>query len=89
MGGSVQIPLDAKYIADLLDEMEHRMARSWAVYVTFRYDQNKWVVGKIVPWRGRFTVITRYPDDIHRVEASDELGAFAIMKRTLDKLGPP
>jgi hypothetical protein len=86
MGGSAIIPLRelAKHLAPILQDAFNDTPQ-WAVHIDFDYHNNRWVIVKVEPWV-RQTKILRFPADIYRVEATDEMAAYTKMQRVLDKL---
>ena len=84
-------PLTEQELRILLEELERSNRKTWAVHVALTGDLNlPFKIVKVEPWSDTRIKVSRFDAyDIHRVEAVDELGAYAIMRRTLAKLGPP
>jgi hypothetical protein len=75
----------------MAEELSSALSPPWAVHVALTEDSDHpFEIVKIEPWSETRIKVSRFETyDIHRVEAVDELGAYAIMRRTLVKLEPP
>jgi len=85
-------PLTAQQIIDTIEGLERELRETWAVHValTGTDPDHPFEIVKVEPWSVTGVKVSRHGTyDIHRVEAVDELGAYATMRRTLAKLEPP
>lgn len=83
--------LNEQALRILVAELERSFRETWAVHVAFTEDlDHPFKIVKVEQWPPKTTKVSRFDTyDIHRVEAVDELGAYAAMRRTLAKLEPP
>jgi hypothetical protein len=86
------LPLTEQALRALVEGLERELRETWAVHValTGTDPDHPFEIVKIEPWSVTGVKVSRHGTyDIHRVQAADELGAYATMRRTLAKLEPP